>query len=331
MGHDKLRTDTECQNCGHEVLQVYCPHCGQKNTETRQSFAHLITHFAEDLTHYDSAFWKTIKFLVFRPAKLTIEYLEGKRLKYVPPVKLYIFISFITFLILSFISGSHEHEHQHIASNEHETYHTGKSAPATPQTQEGELVKGDFSVQLNDNTKIHTLQQLDSIKAAHPEEISSFQYWIYKKLLLLKGKQISTEKVFEALLHVLPKVLFLYMPLFAFWLWLFHGKKRWLFFDHGIFTLHYFSLLLLLSLCNSIIMKTLSWFGDAGWTDVTALIFTVLFFIYPVFYFFRAHSKMYGESKIISRVKATALFLINFTCILAVLTTTLLYVLFTMH
>src|SRR5690606_28206355 len=67
--------------------------------ETRQSFGHLVAHFAEDFTHYDSGFWKTIKHLLFRPARLTKEYLMGKRQEYVPPVKLYIFISFITFLL----------------------------------------------------------------------------------------------------------------------------------------------------------------------------------------------------------------------------------------
>lgn len=79
MAHDKLRDDTECQNCGHEVIEVYCPHCGQKNTETRQSFVHLAGHFVEDLTHYDSGFWETMKFLLLRPARLTKEYLLGRR------------------------------------------------------------------------------------------------------------------------------------------------------------------------------------------------------------------------------------------------------------
>lgn len=330
MGHDKLRTDTECQNCGYEVLQAYCPHCGQKNTETRQSFTHLVTHFAEDLTHYDSAFWKTIKYLLFRPAKLTIEYLEGKRLKYVPPVKLYIFISFVTFLTLSLLSGGHEEEHQ---PNEHESV-TENHTSAEPHVESdgnNNALSQTFHINLDDGTKVYSVSQLDSLKAASPEKISSLQYWVYKKLIVLKKKEISSEKVMGALLHVLPKVLFLYMPLFAFWLWLFHGKKRWLFFDHGIFTLHYFSLLLLLSLFNGLLTSFLFMFNDSGWSDVVALITTVLFSCYPVFYFFRAHSKMYGEKKSISRLKATALFLINFTCILAVLSATLLYVLFTMH
>ena len=56
------------------------------------------------------------------------------------------------------------------------------------------------------------------------------------------------EKFISSFTHNLPKVLFVFMPIFAFFLWLFHNKKRWYYFDHGIFTLHYFSFLLLIFL-----------------------------------------------------------------------------------
>ena len=82
-------------------LVVLLSACGQENAESRKSFHYLFTHFVEDFTHYDNAFWKTIQYLLFRPSRLTREYLSGKRKKYVAPVKLYIFISFITFLMIS--------------------------------------------------------------------------------------------------------------------------------------------------------------------------------------------------------------------------------------
>ena len=101
MAHHELRNDKTCLNCFHVVESRFCPNCGQENTETRKSFGHLITHFVEDFTHYDNAFWTTIKYLLFKPALLTKEYLSGKRQLFVPPVKLYIFVSFVTFFLLS--------------------------------------------------------------------------------------------------------------------------------------------------------------------------------------------------------------------------------------
>ena len=101
MSKEKLRIDKNCLNCQQTVKHRYCPHCGQENTEITKSFHHLFTHFFEDLTHYDSSFWKTIIYLFFKPAALTKEYLSGKRLSFLAPIRLYIFISFITFFLIS--------------------------------------------------------------------------------------------------------------------------------------------------------------------------------------------------------------------------------------
>ena len=101
MSKEKLRKDKTCLNCKHQVEKRFCPNCGQENTEITKSFHHLFTHFFKDLTHYDSSFWKTIIYLFFKPAALTKEYLSGKRLSFLAPIRLYIFISFITFFLIS--------------------------------------------------------------------------------------------------------------------------------------------------------------------------------------------------------------------------------------
>ena len=101
MSKKVIRKDKTCLNCRHVVENRFCPNCGQENADTRKTFHHLFIHFFEDLTHYENAFWRTIKNLVFKPASLTKEYLSGKRLSYLAPVRLYIFISFLVFFIIS--------------------------------------------------------------------------------------------------------------------------------------------------------------------------------------------------------------------------------------
>lgn len=61
MSHGKLREDTFCQNCGMHVEHHYCSHYGQENTENRQPFHYLFTHFIEYFVHYDGSFWTTIR------------------------------------------------------------------------------------------------------------------------------------------------------------------------------------------------------------------------------------------------------------------------------
>ena len=106
MSKEKLRIDKTCLNCNYVVDQRYCPNCGQENTISTKSFHHIFIHFFEDLTHYDNAFWRTIFYLFFKPAALTKAYLSGKRLSFLAPVRLYIFISFVTFLLLSLFPTS---------------------------------------------------------------------------------------------------------------------------------------------------------------------------------------------------------------------------------
>jgi len=93
MSHRKQRTDTNCLNCGSIVAGKYCQNCGQENIELKETFFQIILHFIEDLTHFDGKIVKTLKFLITKPAFLSKEYMHGKRVTYIHPIRMYIFIS----------------------------------------------------------------------------------------------------------------------------------------------------------------------------------------------------------------------------------------------
>lgn len=94
-----MRKDKNCLNCGAIVEERYCSHCGQENTEPKDSFRHLLGHFLADVTHYDSQLFTTIKDLIIKPGFLTREYNAGRRASYLNPIRMYIFISAVFFLI----------------------------------------------------------------------------------------------------------------------------------------------------------------------------------------------------------------------------------------
>jgi hypothetical protein len=62
-----------------------------------KNFSSFVHSFFEDLTHYENAFLKTIKNLLFKPATLTSAYLSGKRLSYLAPVPLYFLFHYLFF------------------------------------------------------------------------------------------------------------------------------------------------------------------------------------------------------------------------------------------
>ena len=253
MSHSPIRKDKTCLNCRHVVEQKFCPNCGQENTDSRKTFHHLFIHFFEDLTHYENAFWKTIKNLLFKPATLTKEYLSGKRLSYLAPVRLYIFISFITFLLIALFPNKVS---ENLSKSEKEI-----TSSLVKQEKDGKVndLNGDKNYleskamkQVNKNYfHFKTMKEIDSIQkyGKESEKLSDFSYWIYEKAVHVSEhntKKQIIEKFIESFIHNIPKILFIIMPFFAFFLWIFHNKKKWYYFDHGIFTLHYFSFLLLI-------------------------------------------------------------------------------------
>lgn len=310
MSGHSLRHDPICQNCGDTVQKRFCSNCGQENTETRQSFGYLIRHFIEDLTHYDSSFWLTMRYLLFRPGFLTVEYLKGRRNSFVPPVRLYIFISFATFL-LAFLLPDKSHP---------------ESTKPHPLKSEDTSAIYEKLKNRNANKELEILKsytserQLDSVQKLLPESerLDPMSRLFARNVIHLRNDRQGEfkAKFLSSFEHNFSKSLFVYMPLFALVLWLFHGKKRWLFFDHAIFTLHYFSFLLLVS--NLISICSLLFFLSAETLlTLKSLLLSVL--TLAIFlYFLLAHKQMYGERWVVSILKSLIIYGINLIIFLGV-------------
>jgi len=391
MSHHKLREEKNCLNCGATVEERFCPNCGQENSINRPSFHHLFKHFFEDLLHYDSGFWKTMKTLLFKPGIMVKEYLSGKRKTYVPPVKLYIFVSFIAFFLPHILSDHNAKEaegksgqnmkiqkfegfkirefkkvntiekldsiqnilpeNEKLDSTDYALY---KSVIAMPEKLDSlKSISGKTQKELttiglgerkiafgfedgkgftfNDHYKeIKTTAQFDSIHQSLPDDKKI--NWLLKPLARktieinergLGDGNIFNDNFFKLFMNNLPKALFFYLPVFAFLLWLFHGKRKWLYYDHGVFTLYYFSFLLILTTFTILfnwLLAILDHYFDTSAYIANIVGFPVFLFSvgYAFFYFFRAHRRVYEEKRWVSRTKSFALFWIN--CFLLIFT-----------
>ncbi len=97
-----------CPNCGKSYNSTYnyCPYCGQRKGQDKLAFREVLNDFLAVNLNYDSKLVQTIKTLFFYPARLTKEFIAGKRAKYVSPVRLYIIISLLFFLIITVSPGT---------------------------------------------------------------------------------------------------------------------------------------------------------------------------------------------------------------------------------
>lgn len=283
-----LRQDTTCQNCGYQVDKRYCSNCGQENVELHRSLQQLFSEFIEYTFYIDSSFWETFRNLLLNPGKLTRDYLTGKRKRYINPIKLYFLFSFAATLILSFLPDFSE---QGRASVLH--YFKGLEEKINSYSSVAELDSSEQSLPPN-------------------QRMSAIEYYITKDVLMSKqkGKRSLEDMTVEAMVARFPQVLFVYMPTFALLLWLFQNKKRWWLYDSSIFTLHFFSSLLLYLTIYGMINSLLSVSAGTACSIFRTVNFTVLI-ICPTIYFYKGYKRMYRESVRVSFKKSTALLLIN--------------------
>jgi hypothetical protein len=351
MSKNPLRKDKTCLNCRYVVENRFCPNCGQENIDTRKSFHQLFIHFFEDLTHYENAFWKTIKNLLVKPATLTKAYLSGKRLSYLAPIRLYIFISFITFFLISVFPDQKLEFLGLKPKQTTETASMGKGIKINDLIRSDSTAKDNLdsiqstinkSVEMNeqaedaDNSGILTVRELDSIQefGKAEDKYSSFQYSITKKALTVIENNTVEEIIAKfriSFLRNFPKMLFIYLPIFALFLWVFHNKKRWYYFDHGIFTLHYFSFLLLLILILFLTDKAFLLLEKSSTLSFVKGVINFVGFGWMLYYFFPAHHRFYGESRLISFVKTIFLSFINFIVIILLLLLFAFYTFINLH
>ena len=94
-----------CPNCNNELTGEYCSSCGQKRYDHNdRKVSTFIKNFFEESFSFDSKFFRSLKLLLISPGFLTHEFMMGKIASYVTPMKMYLFVSIVTFFISSFIS-----------------------------------------------------------------------------------------------------------------------------------------------------------------------------------------------------------------------------------
>ena len=91
-----------CSDCGSETSGNFCANCGQP-THVHRTLLHLGEELLHGVMHFDARIWRTLPLLWANPGKLTREWVEGKRTRYVSPLAIFLFTLFVMFFALSFV------------------------------------------------------------------------------------------------------------------------------------------------------------------------------------------------------------------------------------
>jgi hypothetical protein len=239
----------ECANCKHifDAVNNFCPHCGQENHTHKLPIKHFVLEFIESLTHFDTKIFRTFKDMILKPGLVTKNYNNNKRARYVPPVRIYIFMSFILFFL---ISTTYHHEIETNAEKMDREFRQNFT-----KNQEFGQVRLFSRTQLTTDifislTKIPNITntQIDSVL----KQAGSKTDWINTRIVntmikVYDGKLTFSQIVMRGIKY-LSYAMLMFMPFFALIVMPFYNNKNRYYSEFLVFSI-YFTTFLFAVLC----------------------------------------------------------------------------------
>jgi hypothetical protein len=251
--NDASAGPVDCANCANCGARLADRYCGRcgQDSHASLSFRHFLHELVEGLFHLDSKFWRTLRTLLIRPGLLTQEYIDGKRLRYTPPFRSYLVISLAYFVLDSIFA---------------------------PPTTWVVGAKGE-EMRVEDCARM----------AAQPGWILRFVPDLEASCVRLLS---NDQRVLDtALQSLLPKVMFVVLPLVAlvqFWI---YRRQRPLYLENLVFVLHFQAFYYVVSAFALILAAAVA--GLAGARDWISESFQFVVYAWSVVYVFLAVRRVY--------------------------------------
>lgn len=281
-----------CLNCKTGLTDIYCPHCGQKDIPKRQTLGELLTNFVSSFWSYESKFFRTAQYLLLKPGFLAIEYNDGRRESYYHPARMYVFISFIYFLLFYSLPDTLEYEKIQ-GSSDNIAY------------------KGYGTIITIDSARATTLAQYDSVQNALPEGkrdgwAGRFFAELEIKIAQRYGENREgfTKDFASAFTSNFPKVFFILLPIFALILKLLYLRKDFFYSEHLVFSIYFYNFFFLAG-SFYMLVKLSSWLS---WMAVLLSVWMGLYLLLGI-------KNMYRERWGITIIKCCTFILLFSGCV----------------
>lgn len=259
-----------CLNCKTELHGKYCHVCGQKATYEKLTIKEFILEYLNIAFVWDTHLIKTLWKLISKPGFLTKEYISGKFIAYMHPLKLNMFLLFVfvTFLLLFNSTEDMGNSIKNLTRNE----------IIQPVLQISlQMENAEYAMQVESSPRdtiqlyapLLVFESLSGIitgfdiDSADPDSTAVWiasvpRYLIEDKALILNedgsyqfNPEYNTEasqteilekvwaKVVVLATKYFPLIILLTAPLLAFLIGILHRKSKHSMFKHFIFSLHY--------------------------------------------------------------------------------------------
>ena len=315
---------THCRNCDETLTGEYCARCGQRNDRDAISMGEVWGDFFDEFVKWDGKLLRTLWLLISKLGALTVEYVQGRRIRYFAPFRMYLVLS-ATFFLLIPRSAVRIPD-----SPPPEKSDTIASASVVKAKQPPSATPSKLAVTSNDlepkvegvspiHGKVHvgnvvvdtdklpdTLAKYETFQDTLPPSKRDdwVRQWIIRRIYSMNEN--PNRFVRENLFAALPNMMFLLMPFYALLLKMLYVRQKRYYIEHFVFTLHTHTFYFVLCLISLLIDVRFS-----GESTISIWLHSALF-LGAVMYTIIALRRVYRQNWKMTLWKAFHLFSINF-------------------
>ncbi|HEX5959702.1 MAG TPA: DUF3667 domain-containing protein [Rhodanobacteraceae bacterium] len=306
-----------CGNCGAPLYGKYCYACGQPVHGLVRHFSSILSDVADSLFNIDERLFRTIGPLYFRPGRLTLDYFEGKRARYVTPFRLVFFLAIIAFFAvqLTVRTGYDRLPEQSISipagagAPGVSVLSTPKTAPAPVSTDSGAFANGNLSLNNKvlwnrDNKPLDLPWLPGSVNDWLNDLIGNAQQQLHQMNAGSWADQQQARRRFTlGMFSAAPTVLFVLLPLFALLLKIFYIFKKRLYMEHLIVAMHSHAFLMLSMLVLVALGVLRQLLPRTAWVGVPLALLVAAVWIWIFVYLWLMQKRVYRQGWFMTNAK----------------------------
>jgi hypothetical protein len=216
-----------CLNCGATLGGPFCSECGQRDIPPYPSTRELAVDAISEFSGWDGRLASTIRALVRKPGMLTLEFLEGRRVRYISPLRLYLTASVIYFLLAAAAPT---------ALRGARATRSGLQVSTTPARKASGPQRVADATRESLDWQDLTPAERDSALAAITRAPAAMQPFLRRAVLDPTGFK-------RGILENTPRMLFILLPVFAGIIALFYRHRKYP--EHLYFAVHLYAFIFL--------------------------------------------------------------------------------------
>lgn len=302
QGHTR---EQACLNCGAVLLGPHCHRCGQQAHvhRTLSAFFHDLLH---GVLHFEGKIWRTLPMLLWQPGRLTREYIDGRRARYVSPVALFLFVIFLSFAVFQLLGGTDalaptidsdvraEMESAYTASGTQLSEARAELAGLAPDAPNRAAAVAEVAEIERDREALAGALRLVGSDAVRPDApAGNAQVETETKSAWQKAKENPQLLAYKVQTNVY-KFAWLLIPISVPFVWLLYcWKRRFRMYDHTVFTTYSITFMVALAGLSALLI----YHGQSeGWTALEPV--GALLLLYAPVHMYRQLRGAYGSSRL---------------------------------